>query len=267
MLPYYHAGRSLIEFTVTLLIGLAPVVCGLLVLSFQVDRKQEETIAVTSREAVYSIDRVIQSLHETTSRALWLAGRPCEDVLPELRHEVIKQPNVRSLALEQKESIFCSTLYGVTDIAFGQGDYVNGRLRVDPGSPATPGSAILLYRLQSAPHGAVAVANLKVLHDELLGFQNAVVLTLQFGERYVWATGHGDWTQLPNQKENTVKIDSDRFGYTVHAGYPAGESWSAIRQAMHQTLPSLLLVGIMTSAAAYWGLFRRGRNRAAPDRH
>ncbi|WP_164897284.1 CSS-motif domain-containing protein [Pseudomonas alkylphenolica] len=247
---------------VTLLIGLAPVVCGLLVLSFQVDRKQQETIEVTSREAIYSIDRTIQSLHETTSHALWLAGRPCEEVLPELRHEVVKQPNVRSLALEQQGNIFCSTLYGATDITFGQGDFINGRLRVDPGSPATPGSAILLYRLQSAPHGAIAVANLKILQDELLGFQNAVVLTLQFGERYVWATGHGDWMQLPNQEENTLKLDSERFGYTVHAGYAAGESWSVIRQAMHRTLPSLLLVGIMTSAAGYWGLFRRSRSRS-----
>lgn len=261
MVPHSHAGRSLIEFMVTLLIGLAPVVCGLLVLSFQVDRKQEETIAVTSREAVYSIDRVIQSLHESSSQALWLAGKPCEDVLPELRHQVIRQPNVRSLALEQQGNVFCSTLYGATDIDFGQGDYVNGRLRVDPGSQATPGAAILLYRLQSAPHGAIAVANLKVLQDELLGFQNAVVLTLQFGERYVWATGQGDWRQLPDQGENTLKLDSERFGYTVHAGYPAGESWNVIRQTLHTTLPSLLLVGIMTSAAGYWGLFRRGRNR------
>ncbi len=52
MVLYSHTGRSLIEFLVTLLIGLAPISCGLLVLVLHVDRKQKETIEVTAREAV-----------------------------------------------------------------------------------------------------------------------------------------------------------------------------------------------------------------------
>jgi hypothetical protein len=46
MVPHSHAGRSLVEFLTTLLIGLAPVACGLLVLTVQVDRKQQETIGL-----------------------------------------------------------------------------------------------------------------------------------------------------------------------------------------------------------------------------
>lgn len=261
MVPYSNAGRSLIEFLVTLLIGLAPVACGLLVLALQVDRKQEETIAVTANEAIYAIDRVIETLHESSTQALKFTGNPCDDILPELRKEVIKQPNVRSMALEKDHRFFCSTLYGSTDYMIDEGSDVNERLRVAAGNRATPNSAILRYRKQTSPYAVVAVADLRVLQAELLGFQNAVVLSLQFGTQYIWATGHGDASRVPNQAQNSLKLTSEQFGYTVHAGYPEGQTWRAMRQAMNSTFPSLLLVGIMTSAAGYWGLYRRAKGR------
>lgn len=267
MVPHCHAGRSLIEFLVTLLIGLAPVVCGLLVLTLQVDRKQEETIEVTAREAVYATDRFIDALHSTASQALSLTGKSCDAILPALRMEAAKQPNVRSVALKKEETIYCSTLFGSTDITLLPGSYVSDRLRVYPSLRTIPGEYILLYRLRTDTYAAIAVSHLQSLQAELLGFQNSVVLSLQFGEQYVWATGNGEYYQLPNHAENTLKLTSEKYGYIVHAGYSDGESWRVIRQAMQAALPSLLLVGIMTSAAGYWGLFRRARSRSTPDQH
>ncbi|MNJ42150.1 putative cyclic-di-GMP phosphodiesterase AdrB [compost metagenome] len=264
MVSHSNAGRSLIEFLITVLIGMAPIACGLLVLTLQVDRKQEETIEVTAREAVYAIDRVIESLHNTSSQATGLVGRPCEEILPVLRREVVRQPNARSISLKKQSRVYCSTLYGSTDIVMEPGNYINGRLRIHTSDRATPGSPILLYRLKVNDHEVVTAANLRALQLELLGFQNSVVLSLQFDRQFVWATGNGESFQVPSHTENTMQLVSERYGYTVHAGYPSGESWQVIRQAMQATLPSLLLVGIMTSAAAYWGLFRRGRARPAP---
>ncbi|MEG0860095.1 MAG: CSS-motif domain-containing protein [Pseudomonas sp.] len=251
----------------TLLIGLAPVACGLLVLTLQVDRKQEETIGVTAREAVYAVDRFIDSLHTTASRALSLTGKPCDAILPELRTEAAKQPNVRSLALKKRGTIYCSTLFGSTDIALLPGSYVSDRLRIYPSLRTIPGAHILMYRLRTDVYAALAVAHLQPLQAELLGFQSLVVLGLQFGEQYVWATGNGEYHQVPNHAENTLQLTSEKYGYVVHAGYSDGESWRVIRQAIQTALPSLLLVGIMTSAAGYWGLFRRARLRSTQDQY
>ncbi|MEG1041810.1 MAG: CSS-motif domain-containing protein [Pseudomonas sp.] len=261
MVPHSHAGRSLIEFLVTLLIGMAPIACGLFVLTLQVDRKQEETIDVTAREAVYIIDRVIETLQTTGTQAMRLTGQACDSILPHLREEAVRQPNVRSLALEKEGRIYCSTLYGSTDISIDPSSYVNGRLRIFTGDRATPGSAILLYRMQANGYATVTSANLRALQAELLGFQNAVVLSLDFGGHHVWATGNGERYQIPDHSENTTQLTSQRYGYTVTAGYAAGESWDVIKQSMQAVMPSLLLVGIMTSAAAYWGLFRRNKPR------
>lgn len=262
MAPHSLAGRSLIGFLVTLLIGLAPVACGLLVLALQAERKHKETIEVTAQEAIYAIDEVIESLHISSSQALGLAGLSCENALPELRHLAIKQPNVRSLALTKNDRAFCSTLYGKSDLAINPAGYLNQRLRLDPGNAATPDSAVLLYRLQTPPTGVIAVADIRTLQAQLLGFHNAVELILQFNTQRVWATGNGEHFPAPNPLENTLRLTSAQYGYIVHAGYPAGHFWEVIRQALFTTLPSLILVGIMTSAAGYWGLVRRPLKQA-----
>lgn len=268
MVPHSHAGRSLVEFLVTLMIGLAPVACGLLVLTLQVDRKQEETIEVTAREAVYAIDRFIDTLHDTASQSLALTGKPCEAILPKLRQEAAQHPNVRSLALKKEQTIYCSTISGSADLTLVPGNFVGDRLRIYPSSVAPLGTNILMYRLDAGnARSAVAIAYLQPLQAELLGFQNSVVLSLQIGEQYVWATGDGKYFQVPNHEENNMQLSSEKYGYIVHAGYADGESWRVIRQAMQAALPSLLLVGIMTSAAGYWGLFRRARSRFIHDKH
>ncbi|MFK8331502.1 CSS-motif domain-containing protein [Pseudomonas sp. BJa5] len=259
MAPSSHAGRSLVEFLVTLLIGLAPVACGLVVLSLQVERKQEETIEVTAREAIYAIDRVLDTLHQSSSVALSLAARSCDTALADLRRQVVMQPSVRSLVLVKGNRAFCSTLYGTFDRLIDPGTFLNQRLRVDPGNDATPDAAVLLYRLQDYPYGVLAVADINVLQNELLGFQNTVVLSLQFGQQYVWSTGNGESARVPNHEEDKMRLTSELFGYTVHAGYPDGHTWLMIRQAALATLPSLLLVGILTATVAYWGLYRRNR--------
>jgi len=264
MAPHSYAGRSLVEFLITLLIGLAPVACGLLVLSLQVDRKQDETIEVTAREAIYAIDHVMSTLHATTSQALVLAQQSCDAALPELRKTAIQQPNVRSLMLVKENRAFCSTLYGDYQWDIDPGTFLDRRLRVDLSREATPDTGVLIYRLQEYPYGVLALANLQVLQRELLGFQNGVVLILQFGPQYVWATGNGTLEQAPDHEEDTLQVVSRQYGYSVHAGYPDTHTRRAIQQAITATLPSLLLVGIMTSAAGYWAMFRRKR---APAPH
>ncbi|CAI8715871.1 MULTISPECIES: CSS-motif domain-containing protein [Pseudomonas] len=264
MAPPSLAGRSLLEFLLTLLIGLAPVACGLLVLSLQVERKQEETSELSAVEAIYVIDRVIDTLHDAAGAVLSLAGQRCESALPTLRQQAFKQPNVRSLVLVRENRGYCSTLLGDFDAAVDPGTFFNQRLRLDLRNEITPDVPVLHYRIQEYPFGVIAISDARILQTELQGFKNAIVLVLQFGNDYIWATGNGSASQVPDHKENLQRTVSEKYGYTVHAGYPDGHTWQMITQAMASTAPSLLLVGIITSAVAYWGLFRQRRRPSSP---
>ncbi|MDD1015154.1 CSS-motif domain-containing protein [Pseudomonas rubra] len=256
------AGRSLLEFLITLLIGLAPVACGLLVLALQVERKQEETAAVSAAEAIYAIDLVIDTLHSTSNAVLGLAGQRCEQVLPALRQAALRQPSVRSLILIRDNRGYCGTVLGNFDAAFDPGSYFNQRLRLDLQNQITPDMPVLHYRLQEHPVGVIATSDARTLQLELQGFQNGIVLALQFGSDFLWANGSGSVAQVPNYEEDKQRQVSDKYGYVVHAGYPDGHTRQVLRQAIHSTAPLLLLVGILTSAVAYWSLFRQQRQPA-----
>lgn len=264
MAPPPIAGRSLLEFLITLLIGLAPVACGLLVLAVQVERKQEETAEVSAIEAIYAIDRVIDAMHSSSIAVLGLAGQRCEKVLPTLRQEALKQPSVRSLVLVKENRGYCSTLLGTFDTPIDPGSYFNQRLRLDMHNEITPNTPVLHYRLQDYPMGVVAISDARTLQSELQGFKNGIVLALQFGSEFVWASGSGAAAQVPNHEEDNQRMVSDKYGYTVHAGYPDGHTRKILIQAMSSTAPSLLLVGILTAAVAYWGLFRQRRKPSLP---
>ncbi|WP_433884487.1 CSS-motif domain-containing protein [Pseudomonas vranovensis] len=262
MVPTRLAGRSLLEFLITLLIGLAPVACGLLVLALQVERKQEETAEVSMVEAIYAIDRVFDAMHGSSNAVLGLVGQPCEKILPTLRQEALRQPSVRSLVLTRENRAYCSTLLGSIDTAIDPGSYFNQRLRLDSRNEITPDTPVLHYRLQEFPMGVIAISDARSLQTELQGFKNAIVLALQFDSDFVWATGSGSVKQVPNHEENSQRMVSEKYGYTVHAGYPDGHTRKMLSQAMSSTAPSLLLVGIITCAVAYWGLFRQRRKTA-----
>ncbi|QBF26544.1 hypothetical protein EXN22_12865 [Pseudomonas tructae] len=259
MAPPRLAGRSLLELLITLLIGLAPVACGLLVLALQVERKQEDTAAVSAVEAIYAIDRVIDAMHSTSNAVLGLAGQRCERVLPALRQAALRQPSVRSLVLIRDNRAYCGTVLGNFDAAIDPGNYFNQRLRLDLQNQITPDMPVLHYRLLEHPVGVVAISDASTLQLELQGFKNGIVLALQFGSDFLWTNGSGSDSQVPNHEENKQRQVSDKHGYTVHAGYPAGHTRQMLRQALYSTVPSLLLVGILTSAVVYWGLFRQRR--------
>ena len=87
-------------------------------------------------------------------------------------------------------------------------------------------------------------------------------LVLQFGDDYLWSEGSTFDDVLPDHSEQHVRVLSASYGYTIHGGYPDGHIWQAMLSNAQAIIPSLLLVGVMTSAAVYWTLFR---NRRAPS--
>ena len=101
MSRFTHAGRSLLEILLVLTIGMVPVVSGLLVMVYQLERKLEENAMVSVQEAIFTIDRVLDHLQTAASTALPLAGHPCVKVMGTLERLVAGDPRIRSLVLTQ----------------------------------------------------------------------------------------------------------------------------------------------------------------------
>lgn len=254
-----QSGRALLQLLPTLLIGLAPVACGLMVMAWQVDKKLQESADIAQREALRRVDGLIDSLHMANNKVLNLAEGPCDKALPTLHAEVVANPELRSLTLVRENRAYCSTLRGESGLLVDPGDYFNHRLRLEAGNDNTPDSAVLYYRLQEYPYGVLAVADAQVLQRLLNGIREAAQVQLQFGPAAIGASGEVQESAGVPQMEQYGSLVSPTYGYTVHVGYPPGHAARQLLENSRSIAPSLLLVGIMTAVGSYWAMRRRGR--------
>lgn len=253
----FDSGRVLLELLTTLLIGLAPVACGLLVMAWQVDKKLEESVDVVQRETLRRVDMLIESLHGASNKVLNLAELPCDKALPTLYTEVVANPELRSLTLVRENRAYCSTLRGESGLLVDPGDYFNHRLRLEPGNDNTPDSAILYYRLQEYPYGVLAVADGAILQRLLHGIREPASVILQFGPTSIGASGEVLENSEIAEMEQYASLVSPMYGYTLHVGYRPGHTARQLLENSLAIVPSLLLVGLMTAIGSYWAMCRR----------
>jgi len=254
------AGRSLVELLLTLAISLLPVGSGLMIMFYQQDKKLEETARISVNEAIYSVDLALDRIHASAADAMMLAGASCESAQAQLLDQVARAPHLRSLALTVDGRTYCNTL----ETPLPPDDRIpaaRSQFRLVLGPPSTPDAVLLAYQVSEKNLGVIATAYDLLLRNELRAFQTGLTLLLEFGDLYIWADGDSRDPARPSQVEFFKEGVSNKYGYTVKAGYAKGYSAHETRQTMKQLFPSLALVGIITGSITYWGLFRQRSHR------
>ncbi|CAH0646423.1 MULTISPECIES: CSS-motif domain-containing protein [Pseudomonas] len=260
-----NAGRSMLELLLLIVVGLVPVVSGLLVMILQLQTKLAENAAVSVKEAVYSVDQAFNRMQETALRSLPLAGQPCASALNTLQDHVTSLSMLRSLTLVEGEQAYCSTtpdpLEDLTAFA------TSGR-QVEISYGLADTRRKLLVNLYTADNnqGVIVTAYASQLRSELDAFQDGLTLLLEFDDRYLWSGGDSRAGARPSQDEFSTSMLSQKYGYRVVGGYAEGFTAREIRQSMRQTLPSLLLVGVLTASVVFLALMKgraSRRSRAA----
>jgi len=255
-----HAGRSLLELLLIMAIGLVPVVSGLLVMVFQLEKKLEENAQISVQEAVFTIDKVLDRMQSTVILAQPVAGKACAEVHSTLQEQVARDPLLRALTLVRDQEAYCSTHSDSLDhlSAFAQsGQQVE--LALD--SPALPTTLVTHFQEPGNNPSVIVTGYATELRNELRAFQDGLTLLLEFGDQYIWSHGDSRDPHRPSQPEYAQRAISEKYGYAVRGGYARGYTAQEIRQSMLQVLPSLVLVGIVTGSIVYWGLFRARRNK------
>ncbi|MFJ4157603.1 CSS-motif domain-containing protein [Pseudomonas sp. NPDC089752] len=249
-----YAGRFMMELLLAMAIGFIPVGVGLMAILHHQEKILAENSFYSVQDAIISVDRSLERLQAAANSALMLGGKPCEEVRQKLHDQVDITPDLRSLALMENNKTYCNTLGTSThhDKFFAE---AQAPLQLMFDTPASPGRVILSYQVRRDTFSAIATTFATQLRNELHGFQNGLTVMLEFGDSYVWALGDSRDPGRPSLVEHVEIGVSERYGYTVKAGYLRGHGAHEARQAIMQTLPSLVLVGIVTGSIFYWAVF------------
>ena len=245
------------RMAVTLISGLLPVLLGSFILHMQAERTLEQSSAQTAEDAIRQIELMLDNTAQAAHELLPLAGQSCNDVKLPLREQVTRRPFVRSTNLVWEDIIYCSSLFGDIEEKINPGDYTQGALWLMNGNPVTPNTALLVYRLSEGKKGALATLDGYHLANVLRLIGRKTLLQLQVGKNWLSADGVFHDTALPRLPVAQSYLTSQRYAFSVSAGFPSGETWRYMNSEYPPLFSLLLFFGVI---AGFIGHFLQKRS-------
>lgn len=237
---------------VTLLSGLLPILLGSVILYIQADRTLQQSARETAEQALRQFDLMLDNTAEAARILLPLAGQDCEEVKLALREQVTRRPFVRSTNLVWDTNLYCSSLFGQFTEAVNAGNYHQGKLWLMNGNPVTPNTALLVYRLSDGRGGALTTLDGYHLSNILRLIGRQTLLMLQVGDNWLSADGKVHQEPLPALPVAHDVLQSVRYGFSVAAGFPEGETWRYMAAEYPPLFSLLIFFGAVSGAIGHF---------------
>ena len=241
-----------IRIAVTLLSGLLPVILGTAILYIQAGRALEQNAQQTAEEAIRQFDLMLDNTAQAARELLPMAGQSCTDVKLALREQVTRRPFVRSTNLIWDDAIYCSSLFGDYHEKLAAGDFSQGRLLLMKGNPVTPDTALLVYRLGKGKQGAMSTLDGYHLSNVLRLIGRQTLLVLQVGPNWLTADGQFHEDAPPAMPTAQSNLGSSRYGFSVTAGFPKGETWRYMRSQYPPLFSLLIFFGVISGSLGHF---------------
>ncbi|AIR91155.1 CSS-motif domain-containing protein [Pseudomonas cremoricolorata] len=260
------AQRRLPTLLTTLGIGLIPVLCGMLVMVHQVDSELQTQARSTAARTVRALDQVFDSLRDTSAHIAYAPSYNCTGLAARLRRQVSASPLLRSMQVLEANGSSCgSSEQEPKHLQTLQGLAGLGMTLLSERAVEAP-DALLSFARQYDDYLLQATVYGEPLRDRLSQFAGGEIIEVKFADHSVWISAENYRHQNTEVVFNRVSKTSSAYGFKVRAGYSAGTFSRLLWQHSVGSLPSFILVGVLTSAGVYLGMLssQRRRVRAAP---
>ncbi len=105
-----HQSRRMVALAIALLIGAAPLISGLLVMDYQLNKRLEQSAKIAVDEALFTFDRLFDGLRAAAVLALPSGTKPCQDIQNRLAAQVAGNPRLQSLIVNQGAGRICRSM-------------------------------------------------------------------------------------------------------------------------------------------------------------
>lgn len=236
-----------------LLMGLLSVALGTVILYLQAERALIRSSQQTAEESIRQFDLMLENTDIAARALLPQVGQTCDEIRQlALREQVTRRPFVRSTNLVWRNDNYCSSLLGTSSATLNPDDYVDGKLWLMNGNPVTPDTALLVYRLSEGERAALATIDGYHLSNALRLISRYADLQLQVGKHWLSSDGKVHDTALPMAPVAPIHLASERFPYSVNAGFPEGDTWLYMKAQYPALFSLLVFFGLLSGMAGYW---------------
>ena len=247
-------------------VGALPLLCGLVLLEWQVERNLHERSVATARQVVNHVERILDSVSAAAKILAPLAGRPCAEVTLALREQVTRNAFIRSTNLFANDILYCSSLFGAIHEPVEAQRYTEGQLWLMDGNTVTPDHALLVYRTHQTGRGVLLTVDGDHLITALQLIANDEALQIQVGTHWMGAVGRVHISKPPLTGSTPISLYSSRYPFGVHGGYPAHQSLRVLYSHYPALLALLCIIGTFIGMTCHWQLRRASSSRSELDR-
>ncbi|WP_311970182.1 CSS-motif domain-containing protein [Pseudomonas baltica] len=234
------------------LVGLIPVISGMLILYWQVDRSLMRDSLAAGQRAIANIDRTLERADDVTARAFSLAGQECSAILEPMRRLVVGYPSVRSIVMGDSERLYCGSELGEFTRPVTPDMNSTSKLILRTASTSMPEQPSLLFRRFEGRNSVNAVIDALVLGENLAHARNGATVLLEHNGLFLDPEGRISTYDFDDHGDHHAVQVSAHYGYTIHSGYGPNEVTKAFKAQAFPMFGTLLLLGVITAGVCHW---------------
>ncbi|WP_432323385.1 CSS-motif domain-containing protein [Yersinia enterocolitica] len=187
---------------------------GAVVIYAQTKSNMHQNAEVKLLQARVRFDQIFSNLQHAAIQVETGLGKPCLQVVQNLRDQVVLIPDVRSVSLTKGSNIYCSSIYGPLSTPFDLDVFVDGQLELMQGNDVTPDRALMVYRLARGNYSILVAVDGYYLRSILNLLSSDIELQLRVGDKWMDAAGIVHSGNPPNGGE-PLYLSSEKYAYAL----------------------------------------------------
>ena len=224
--------------------------------SYEQELKNDASASASKARTL--LERMLDQAERANLEVLPLAGRPCSDNLLLLRKRVALEPFLRSINLVRQGIINCTSLFGPAREVDDGSRYTDRKLLLMSGNLVRKNHPLLVVRQERGRDAALSAIDSSQLSFMLTLSSDPSELFLQVGSAWLDESGHFQSDPPKLHSKFALILASQRYPFTIHAGYAMPIYWRALWEARHLQLIWLGASSLVLSLLVWWLLGRPG---------
>ncbi|WP_050538471.1 EAL domain-containing protein [Yersinia mollaretii] len=196
-------------------------------------------------------DQVFNNLQHAAIQVETGLGKPCIQVVQNLRDQVVMVPDVRSVSFAKGSNIYCSSIYGPLSTPFDLDVFVDGQLELMSGNDVTPDRALMVYRQARGEDSILVAVDGYYLRSILNLLSGDIQLQLKVGDKWMDSAGVVHIGQPQNGGE-LLYLASDKFAYSLNTTLSNQQYLAYAWQYTQGSLIFFIVMSIGSAALVFW---------------
>ncbi|CFR04622.1 rtn protein [Yersinia kristensenii] len=196
-------------------------------------------------------DQIFNNLQHAATQVETGLGKPCLQVVQNLRDQVVFIPDVRSVSLAKNTTIYCSSIYGPISEQFYLNEFVDGQLELMSGNDVTPDRALMVYRQVRGDYSILVAVDGYYLRSILNLLSGDIALQLRVGDKWMDAAGMVHSGNPANRGE-PLYLASEKYAYSLSTALSHQQYWAYAWQYSRGSLIFFILMSLGSAALVFW---------------